>query len=101
MQFIVIAYDGHDQEALGRRLAAREAHLKSAKEMFENGKWLYAVGILNDDGKPIGSMIVCDFASRDELEQQWLMVEPYVLANVWKEIKVNRAQAAPFIAGQK
>jgi uncharacterized protein YciI len=101
MQFIVIAYDGTDEGALERRLAAREAHLKSAKEMFENGKWLYAVGILNDDGKPIGSMIVCDFVSRDELEQQWLKDEPYVVGNVWKEIKVNRAQAAPFNVGKK
>ena len=95
MQFIVTAYDGTDQGALERRLAARDAHLKSAKEMFDSGKWLYAAGILSDDGKMIGSMIVCDFASRDELEE-WLKVEPYVVGNVWKEIKINRAQVAPF-----
>jgi uncharacterized protein YciI len=95
MQFIVIAYDGTDEKASERRLAAREAHLKLAKEMFSNGKWLYAVGILNDDGKVIGSMIVCEFASRNELKQ-WLKVEPYIVANVWKEIKINRAQVAPF-----
>lgn len=96
MQFIVIAYDGTDEKALERRLAVREAHLKSAKEMFDNGKWLYAAGILSDDGKMIGSMIVCDFPSRDELEQQWLKQEPYVVGNVWKQINVNRAQVAPF-----
>jgi uncharacterized protein YciI len=101
MQFVVIAYDGTDEGALERRMAAREAHLKSAKELFEEGKWLYAVGILNDEGKPIGSMIVCDFASRDELEQQWLNDEPYVVGNVWKEIKINRAQGAPFNPGKK
>ena len=95
MQFIVIAYDGTDQGALERRLAARDAHLKSAKEMFDSGKWLYAAGILNDDGKMIGSMIVCDFASRDELEE-WLKVEPYVVGDVWKKIDINRAQVAPF-----
>jgi uncharacterized protein YciI len=95
MQFIVVAYDGTDEGALDRRLAVRDAHLKSAKEMFESGKWLYAAGILNDDGKMIGSMIVCEFASRDELEQ-WLKVEPYVTGNVWKKVDVNRAQVAPF-----
>jgi uncharacterized protein YciI len=63
--------------------------------MFDNGKWLYAAGILSDDGKMIGSMIVCHFASRDELEE-WLKVEPYVVGNVWKEIKINHAQVAPF-----
>ncbi len=99
MQFIVIAYDGTDQGALERRLAARDAHLKSAKEMFDGGKWLYAAGILNDDGKMIGSMIVCDFASRDELEE-WLKAEPYVVGDVWKKIDVNRAQVAPFCVNE-
>ena len=33
MQFIVIAYDGTDEGALERRLAVRDAHLKSAKEI--------------------------------------------------------------------
>jgi uncharacterized protein YciI len=96
MQFIVIAYDGMDEGALERRLAVREAHLESAKKMFDSGKWLYAAGILDDDGKMIGSMIICDFSSRDELEQQWLKEEPYVVGEVWKEINVNRAQVAPF-----
>ncbi len=99
MQFIVIAYDGTDQGALERRLAARDAHLKSAKEMFDGGKWLYAAGILSDDGKMIGSMIVCDFASRDELEE-WLKAEPYVVGDVWKKIDVNRAQVAPFCVNE-
>ncbi len=101
MQFIVIAYDGVDEEAFERRLTVRDDHLKLAKQMFERGKWLYAAGILSDDGKPMGSMIVCDFPSRDELERQWLMIEPYVLGNVWKEIKINRAEAAPFSVGKK
>jgi uncharacterized protein YciI len=100
MQFIVVAYDGTDAGALERRLAARGAHLKSAKEMFESGKWLYAAGILDDGGKMIGSMIVCDFPSRDELEAQWLEEEPYVIGNVWKTINVNRAQVAPFCSNK-
>jgi len=95
MQFIVVAYDATDAGALERRSAVREAHLKSAKEMFDNGKWLYAVGILNDDRKAIGSMIICEFPSRKELEQ-WLKEEPYVTGNVWKTIDIKRAQVAPF-----
>ncbi len=96
MQFIVIGYDGTDDKALERRLAAREAHLKSAKEWYDAGKWLYAAAFLSDDGKMIGSMIVCDFPSRDDLEEQWLKNEPYVIGDVWKKVKVQRAQAAPF-----
>jgi uncharacterized protein YciI len=97
MQFLVVAYDGTDAGAMERRLKVREAHLKSAQEMYDTGKWLYATAILNDDGKMIGSMIVCEFPSRDELEQ-WLKEEPYVVGNVWQQIEVNRAQVAPFCA---
>ncbi|UCE18144.1 MAG: hypothetical protein JSV84_14975 [Gemmatimonadota bacterium] len=96
MQFIVIAYDDTDEGALQRRLAVREDHLKTAKEMFDSGKWLYAAGILNDDGVMIGSMIVCEFPTRDELEQQWLKEEPYIIGNVWKKIDIYRTQVAPF-----
>ena len=97
MHFIVIAFDGKDEQAIERRIAAREDHLKEAKEMFDSGKWLYAVGILNDAGVPIGSMVVCDFSSREELENQWLKREPYIIGNVWEKIEIRRAQTAPFI----
>ena len=95
MEFIVIAYDGIDDEAIERRKAVREDHLKNAKEMFDSGKWLYAAAILDDVGKMIGSMVVCDFVSREELKKQWLNREPYVLGKVWEKIDINRAQVAP------
>ncbi len=95
MQFIVIAYDGIDDKAIERRKAVREDHLKNAKEMFDSGKWLYAAAILDDAGKMIGSMVMCDFVSREELKKQWLNREPYVLGKVWEKIDINRAQVAP------
>jgi uncharacterized protein YciI len=95
MQFIVIAYDGIDDKAIERRKAVREDHLKNAKEMFDSGKWLYAAAILDDTGKMIGSMVMCDFVSREELKKQWLNREPYVLGKVWEKIDINRAQVAP------
>ncbi|MBU1700389.1 MAG: hypothetical protein KJ970_08580 [Candidatus Eisenbacteria bacterium] len=97
MQFIVIAYDGTDDQALERRLASREIHLEQAKEMFKSGKWLYAAGILDDGGKMVGSMIICDFPSRAELQEEWLNHEPYVIGDVWDRIEINRAQVPPFL----
>ena len=94
MHFIVIAYDGADTKALERRKAVREDHMRIVKEMFDSGKWLYAVGILNDDNVPVGSMVVCDFPSRKDLEEQWLKREPYVLGNVWQKIEINKAEVA-------
>ena len=95
MQFIVIAYDGIDDKAIERRKAVREDHLKNAKEMFDSGKWLYAAAILDDAGKMIGSMVMCDFVSREELKKQWLNREPYILGKVWEKIDINRARIAP------
>ncbi len=96
MQFIVIAYDETDDSARERRMAAREAHLEQAGKMYNSGKWLYAAGILDDEGNMIGSMIVCDFPSREDLEEEWLKNEPYVTGSVWKRIDVHRARVAPF-----
>lgn len=95
MQFIVTGYDGRDDGALDRRMAAREAHLATAKQMVEAGRWLYAAAILDDAGKMVGSMIVCDFDSKQSLEKEWLDNEAYVLGKVWEKIDICRAQVAP------
>lgn len=97
MHFVVVAYDGTDEGALDRRMAVREAHLNMAKGMLESGKWLYACGILDDEEQLIGSMIVCDFPSRDEMEKQWLDKEPYVLGDVWRAVKIHRALIPPIL----
>lgn len=96
MQYILIGYDGRDEQALERRMAVREAHLTNARQMFEKGELWYAAGILNETGKMIGSMMLCDFPSRQEMEARWLRNEPYILGKVWEKIEINRAQVAPF-----
>jgi len=96
MHFVVIAYDGTDGKALERRMAVRPEHLKQAEKWHENGKWLYACGIENDKGDLIGSMIVCDFPSKKELQQEWLDNEPYVLGKVWERIAVHPARVPPY-----
>ena len=98
MQFMVIAFDGTDGEAEERRMAVREKHLESAKELYGNGKLLYAAGILDDDGNLVGSMMICDFPTKEDLEAQWLNNEPYITGNVWKEIAIKRVQVASFLS---
>ncbi|MDD9301004.1 MAG: hypothetical protein HUK40_01150 [Desulfobacter sp.] len=98
MQFIVIGRDGKDEKALDRRMAARQAHLDTAKKMYESGRWLYAAAILDDEGKMAGSVIVCEFESRQALEKEWLDHEAYVKANVWETVEITRAAVAPFWA---
>jgi uncharacterized protein len=93
MQFILLGYDDIDEGAPARRLAARGAHLARFNEMYEKGTFQYGVAILDEGGKMIGSMIVCDFPSRERLEEDWLKDEPYVIGGVWKRIEIRRAQA--------
>jgi len=96
MQFIVTGYDGKDDKALDRRMAARDEHLALAEKMHHTGKWLYAAAILSDKGSMIGSMIVCEFESEEALKQEWLDREPYVLGDVWEKIDIRQAKVAPF-----
>lgn len=98
MQFIVSGYDGTDDGALDRRMAAREAHLAMAKQMVENKKWHYAAAILNEDEKMTGSLIICEFDSRQAMESEWLDKEPYVLGKVWEKIEITRAQVPPLFS---
>lgn len=94
MQFIVLGHDGTDADAPARRQGARPTHLQQAQERFDRGEWLYAAAILEDSGAMIGSMIVCDYPSREDLQERWLKTEPYVTGGVWTEVVIRRAQVA-------
>jgi uncharacterized protein YciI len=98
MQFIVSGYDGTDEGALDRRMAAREAHLAMAKQMVEAKKWRYAAAILNEADKMTGSLIICEFDSKEAMESEWLDKEPYVLGKVWEKIEITRAQVPPLFS---
>jgi uncharacterized protein len=97
MQFIILGYDGSDSEAPQRRLAARGEHLKMAEEMYKEGKILYAAAILNNENQMIGSMILCDYPSREKMEEEWLKREPYLLSGVWVRTEILPAKTPPFI----
>ena len=94
MQFLVLAYDGKDEEALQRRNAVRPAHLALSEQMAASGQQSYAVALLNEAGNMMGSAIICDFPSREELDV-WLAQEPYVTGNVWQQIEVIPCRVGP------
>lgn len=94
MQFIVTGYDGKDDKALERRLAARDEHVKLIDIMKKEKKFLYAAALLDENEKMIGSMIVVDFPTREALDE-WLKIEPYVKGDVWKEIDIKPCKVPP------
>jgi uncharacterized protein YciI len=98
LQFLVIGYDGKDEEALNRRLAVRQAHIALGDKMRDAEKMLYGAAILDDAAKMIGSILICDFESRNELDK-WLEEEPYVTGNVWQKIEIKPCKVGPSFAG--
>ena len=85
--FIVIGYDGTDEGALDRRMAARDAHLQMGQDNFTSGHQVIGAALLDDAGKMNGSAMVMNFETRQDLDA-WLATEPYVNGKVWDKIQV-------------
>jgi uncharacterized protein YciI len=98
MQFVIIARDGTDPEALNRRMAARPAHIEMGSKMRNEGSQLYGAALLDDAEKMIGSVLIVDFNSRAELDE-WLKAEPYVVGKVWEQIEVMPCRVGPSFLG--
>lgn len=93
MEFLVLAYDGTDEGALARRMAAREAHLAGVKPMVTDGRMQIGGAILDDSGRMIGSMTVVNFPDRAAVDA-WLAADPYVKGGVWQRIEVRPFRTA-------
>lgn len=87
-QYLVTAWDGTDQEATQRRMTTRPLHLEGARQLKANDHFIIGGAILSEDKTMIGSMMVVQFNTEDEL-QQWLNTEPYITANVWHKIDIR------------
>jgi len=94
LQYIVIGLDGTDEKAIDRRLAAREEHLKGVERRFNAGEHLYGAALLDDTGKMIGSQMIVEYPSLDELNK-WLDEEPYILGKVWEKVEIKPCKVAP------
>ncbi len=95
MQFLIVAYDGTDQDALQRRLNAREAHLTNTAKLKESGQFIAGGAILNEEGQMIGSTLYMDFEDREAL-QAWLQHDPYTTGNVWKDVEIKPIKLVDF-----
>lgn len=87
-QYVIIAQDGRDPEALERRMDNRPSHLEGARRLKALGAYLAGGAILDDEGKMRGSIMILQFASDAGL-QEWMAHEPYILNGVWKDIEVK------------
>lgn len=88
MQFLLLAYDGEDPEALERRQRVRPEHLRKIELLKRAGEFLFGGAILDGKGKMIGSMVLYEFSDRRELDEK-LKEEPYITEGVWKNIEIK------------
>ncbi len=84
MQYLITAYDGENM--LEKRLAVRSRHLENLSSV--KGKILCAGGILDEEGKMKGSMLVMDFDCKEHLDE-YLAGEPYIAEKVWETVTVD------------
>jgi len=86
-QWIIHAWDGTDEGALERRLSIRENHLDGARELKQNGQFVIGGAMLNDQGQMIGSTMIVQFETKEEL-QAWIDREPYIQKGIWQKWEV-------------
>ena len=86
MQYLITAHDGPDM--LEKRMEVRPRHLANMEKVKETGSVVCAGGILDGDGRPVGSALVLDFASKDLLDE-YLEYEPYIVEKVWESVTVE------------
>ena len=92
MQYIVLAYDAKDHQALERRLENRTKHLDEARKRMKSGELLFVSAILDDNEKMIGSLLVVEYESRERLYDEWISRDPYYINNVWEKIVINQTK---------
>ena len=85
MQFIIKAYDGEGM--LEKRMEVRPRHLEGMNKLGKD--IICAGGLLDEQGKMKGSVLVTEFEDRAALDA-YLANEPYVVEHVWEKIEVER-----------
>ncbi|MBM3441146.1 MAG: hypothetical protein FJX89_00450 [Bacteroidetes bacterium] len=92
-QYLIIAHDGRDEEALQRRMTARPRHLEGAKQLKAAGHYVTGGAILDEQGTMKGSVMILAFET-DEAFQEWYAQEPYITEGVWNSIEVKSFRVA-------
>lgn len=93
MQFLVIARDGTDEDALERRRRTRPKHLEGIGPLVDNGNVLVGGAVLSGSGDMVGSMLLVEFPDRADVDT-WLARDPYVTDGVWQEVEVQPFRTA-------
>ncbi len=97
MQFLVISEDFKDPSTLERREAVKVEHTALAIKLKEEGHGLFGAALTDADGKIVGSVYICDFPSREALDE-YLKAEAYNRENIWEHVTVRECKVGPLFA---
>ena len=95
MKYAIIARDGEGM--LEKRLAVRQTHMERLQKA--DGKIVCAGGLLDEEGKMKGSVIIMDFETKEALDN-YLKNEPYMAEGVWEIVDVEVMNVV-FLDGEK
>ena len=92
-QYLITGYDYTDADALQRRMNVRPHHLDGVKALKQSGNYIIGGAILNEAGNMIGSVIIMQFETEEELEA-WKKNEPYITQKIWESVDVKPYKVA-------
>ena len=92
-QYLIIARDGSDEEALSRRTKVRPVHLEGARKLKASGNFVIGGAMLDQGGSMRGSVMILQFETEEEF-QHWYANEPYITGKVWHEVEVQPFRVA-------
>ncbi|MDB5413537.1 MAG: hypothetical protein JWR10_1872 [Rubritepida sp.] len=94
MGYVVLGWDGEDEQAAGRRAAVRSKHLEVITRWAEAGRLNLAVPLFRADGSVAGSIMIFD--GEDEVgTREYLLEEPFAREGVWLSYQMRPYRIAP------
>lgn len=90
MAWLVLAFDGTDDDAPARRMAARDAHVTFITQEAEAGRLLLGLPLHDEASHSRGSLIVL----ADD-PAAYLATEPFARQGVWQRIETQPFRIAP------
>lgn len=92
-QYLVTGYDYTDEGAFDRRMNVRPHHIDNLKVLKEKGNYLIGGAMVDDQGKMIGSTMIMQFETEEELEA-WKQGEPYITQKIWESVDIKPFKVA-------
>jgi uncharacterized protein YciI len=94
MGYAVLAFDGDDEGAPARRMAARERHLEVITAWAADGRLALGVPLFTAAGQAAGSLMVLEVPDRAGLDA-YLAAEPFNHEGVWQRVETHVFRIAP------